>query len=146
MKVKDCDLVFLFHGIVSVEVLTNFDNINFLCCKGTSMTDSIRQKLGIGEDDFVILSIMGFLVSILFFLILVLFISENPVLSAVTLGFIFVLGSAVYLIRKYLEVRKLEAQPSAEEVLKKQYVENENLDIQDYGNRYEKLKEIEEET
>lgn len=61
-------------------------------------------------------------------------------------GFTLILGSAVYLLRKYLEVRKLEAQPSAEEQLKKQYVENEDLDIQDYGNKYEKLKQIEEET
>lgn len=110
------------------------------------MTDSIRQKLGVGEEDFIFLSVMGFLLSILLILILIPFISENPVLSAVTLGFTLVLGSSVYLLRKYLEVRKLEAQPSAEELLKKRYVENENLDIQDYGNKYEKLKETEEET
>lgn len=75
--------------------------------------------------------------------IFVPFITANPVLSVVTLGFILVLGSSVHLLRKYLEVRKLEAQPSAEEQLKRQYVENEDLDIENYGEKYEKLKEIE---
>lgn len=109
------------------------------------MTDSIRQKLGIGEDDFFVLSIMGLFMFIVTVLAVVPVISKNPTLSAVVFGFTLILGSTVYLTRKYLEVRKLEAQPSAEELLKKQYVENENLDIQDYGHKYEKLKEIEEE-
>jgi hypothetical protein len=69
--------------------------------------------------------------------------SANPVLSVVELGFALTLGSSVHLLRRYLEIRKLEAQPSAEELLKQKYVENDNLGIDDYGDEYEKLKQIE---
>jgi hypothetical protein len=107
------------------------------------MNESIREKIGIDKDDFVFVSVMSVLLLIGLIAIFVPFITANPVLSVVTLGFILVLGSSVHLLRKYLEVRKLEAQPSAEEQLKRQYVENEDLDIENYGEKYEKLKEIE---
>lgn len=110
------------------------------------MKDSIRQKLGVDEEDFVVMFFMGSIIFMALTLSFTSFINEYPVLSVVTLLFILVLSSSVHLIRKYLEVRKLEAQPSAEELLKKQYVENENLDIQNFGDEYKKLKEIEEET
>lgn len=107
------------------------------------MNESIREKIGIDKDDFVFVSVMSVLLLIGLIAIFVPFITANPVLSVVTLGFILVLGSSVHLLRKYLEVRRLEAQPSAEEQLKRQYVENEDLDIENYGEKYEKLKEIE---
>ena len=109
------------------------------------MADGIRQKLGLSQEDFVVLYLMSLLLFFPLIIFLTPIIAENFVPFAVTLGFILVLGSSVYLLRKYLEVRKLEAQPSAEEILKKQYVENDDMDIEEYGDTYEKLEEIEKE-
>lgn len=110
------------------------------------MSRSIRERLGIDKDDFVFMFLLGTLLFILLISAFMPFVSENPVLSAVTLGFVLILASSVYLLKNYLDVRKLEAQPSAEELLKKQYIKNENIDIQDYEEEYDELKEIEKET
>lgn len=107
------------------------------------MKQSLREKIGIDQDDFVVLSMICLLGLMGLIILLVPFMTSNPILSVVTLGFILVLGSSVHLLRKYLEVRKLEAQPSAEEQLKRQYVKNEDLDIESYEVKYEKLEEIE---
>lgn len=110
------------------------------------MEESIREKIGINKEDFAFLSFAVAILSVCIIVMFIPFITSNPVLSVVTLGFILVLGSSVHLVRKYLEVRKLEAKPSAEEELKREYVKNEDLDIQNYEDTYEKLKEIEEKT
>lgn len=109
------------------------------------MKDSIREKLGVDKNDFVFLSVIITLLLVALAATFVPFLNANPLLSIISLGFTLVLGSSVHLLRKYLEVRRLEAQPSAEELLKKQYVENEDLEIDDYSNKYEKLKQIERE-
>lgn len=110
------------------------------------MKESVREKLGVSQMDFVFLCVAGLILSLVVIVGFIPVISANPVLSVVALGFVLTLGCSVHLLQKYLEIRKLEAEPSAEELLKQKYVEDENLSINDYGDEYEKLKQIEEES
>ena len=112
------------------------------------MTDkSIREKIGVQEEGLLMLMIFGgfflFIFVVIFSTIFGTLFESYPYLVSGLFVSLSTLGAFVHLGRKYLNVREMEAEPSATEKLKQKYVEEEEFEIMDYESEYEKLEELE---